>query len=62
MKKPDINRAHMPGAIRCFDLMPTIEISDEDAVKIAGFIYDGQFQRPGWYADHYRKEHGEDPK
>lgn len=62
VKKPEINRAHMPGAIRRFDLMPAIDISQEHSEKIAEFIYDGQFQRPGWYAEHYRQEHGEDPK
>ncbi len=47
-KEPDEARAHMPGAIRRFDLMPAVEISKEDALKIAGYIYDSQFDRPGW--------------
>lgn len=62
VKAPEESRAHMPGAIRRFELMPAIEISEADATKIAEFIFDGQFDRPGWYAQHYREEHGEDPK
>lgn len=61
-KDPSQARARMPGAIRRFGLMPAVELSDEDAAKIAEFIYDGQFDRPGWYADHYRQEHGKAPK
>lgn len=60
--KPDLNKVLMPGAVRRFELMPPVEISMDDARKIAQFIYDGKFERPGWYEQHYREEHGEAPK
>lgn len=60
--KPDPDKIMMPGAVRRFELMPPVEISLDDAKKIAEFIYDGQFERPGWYEQHYREEHGEAPK
>lgn len=61
LKAPAKERSLMPGAIRRFELMPPVEVSDADARKIAEFIYDAKFDVPGWYRQHYRQQHGKDP-
>jgi len=58
LKEPDEAKSHMPGAISKFGLMPALEVSDEDAVQIAEYLYAGDLEKPGWYDAHAQKEHG----
>ena len=62
VRSPDEKKSFMPGAVRRFGLMEPLDIDEPSARKIAEFIYSGEFQMPGWYAEHYRQEHGKDPQ
>ncbi len=60
--KPDAAKTRMPGAIRKFELMQAVEMGQDEAEKIAEFVYETDFQKPDWYKKHYREEHGKDPE
>ena len=62
LKAPSQEKSLMPGAIRKFDLMPALELEDSEVKAIAEFVYDGQFNTPGWYRKHYLEEHGKLPE
>ena len=59
LEEPNEAASLMPGAISRFELMPQIEVSADDAEKIAEYIHAGDFNEPGWYKEHYKQEHGE---
>lgn len=65
---PNQDYSLMPGAISRFKVMPPVDFGDdapksEEIVReIAAFIYSGGFNVPGWYAEHYREEHGKEFK
>lgn len=61
VKAPDPAAARMPGAVKKFGLMPALPLGDELLVEIAGWIYDTPMEKPNWYAEHYRREHGDEP-
>lgn len=48
----------MPGAISRFGLMPAVDISQQDLVAIAEFVFEEEMMKPGWYAKHYKEHHG----
>lgn len=52
----------MPGAIRRFGIMPPLELSEEDAIAIAEFVFDEKMEQPDWYAKHYNDNHGPNGK
>ncbi len=56
---PDIEKSLMPGAVRRFNLMPPLQLPEEDLEAIATFLYEANLQEPSWYEEHYRQEHGE---
>lgn len=58
---PSVENSRMPGAIGRFELMPDLELSEEDARAAAEFIFATDFSLPDWYAKHYEEEHGEAP-
>jgi len=60
VKKPSEDRAQMKGAVRRFGLMPMLPLSEADLKLIAEFIYDEELDQPGWYEEHYEKEHGKE--
>jgi mono/diheme cytochrome c family protein len=62
VKQPDASRSLMPGAVRRFGVMPALPYPEEQVRKVAGFLYDTNFKKPGWYRKHYEAEHGEPPK
>lgn len=62
IRAPAADRVLMPGAVRRFGLMEPVDIDAQSATKIAEFIFSARFDRPGWYAKHYREEHGKDPE
>jgi hypothetical protein len=51
----------MRGAVKKFGLMPAFPLADDVLEEIAGWIFDTPMNKPNWYAEHYRKEHGEEP-
>ncbi len=62
VKTPSKDYSLMPGAQMRFGLMPAIDMDEKEIRTIAEFIYDSKFDIPGWYAEHYREEHGKDPE
>ena len=37
-------------------------LSDEDLQAVAEYLYDTDMNLPAWYKEHYKEEHGEEPK
>lgn len=58
VEKQDEKKSLMRGAIRRFNLMPPVYVSKEDAVMIAGYIYDGEIDKPAGFDEHVEKMHG----
>ncbi|MGB0866444.1 MAG: hypothetical protein ACPGSC_08035 [Granulosicoccaceae bacterium] len=61
VKNPDSAKARMPGAVKKFGLMPALPLEQAVLTEIAAWIYDTPMEKPNWYAEHFRKEHGKAP-
>jgi|GEM_PF-2280599 mono/diheme cytochrome c family protein len=57
--KPTKEDALMPEAIEEFGLMAPMPLSEEQLQDISTFLGTAEFEKPGWYEQHYQKEHGE---
>ena len=62
VEKPDESNTLMRGAIRKFKLMPQLNVSNEDAEKIASYIFAGKIETPEGFAEHEEEEHGKKGK
>ena len=62
LEKPEHNKTLMPGAIRRFGVMPPLELEPNERQVLAKYIFETEFKMPGWYREHFRKEHGKDPQ
>jgi len=60
--KQDENNSLMRGAIRKFKIMPPLNVSKEDAEKIAAYIFAGKLEAPEGLEEHVKKEHGKKGK
>ncbi|MEW7977575.1 MAG: hypothetical protein AB2814_09090 [Candidatus Sedimenticola endophacoides] len=58
LERPDPNASLMPGALRRFGTMPRQELNAQQRRAVAAVLYDTPMEQPGWYREHYRKEHG----
>ena len=58
VKKPTEEASLMPGARIKFGIMPALPLPDEDLKQIADFLRHADLQKPGWYDQHYKEEHG----
>ena len=58
VKVRDEKTSLMSGAIRRFNVMPAVKVSDSDLTAIASFLYDARFNEPAWYKEHFEAEHG----
>jgi len=58
---PSEDDALMPGAVERFGLMSRLNLPEDQLKATSLFLAAGQFERPGWYAEHYAEEHGEAP-
>lgn len=56
--KPSEEAALMPGAVERFGLMAPMPLSKEQLHQISVFLGTGEFEKPGWYDQHYEEEHG----
>ncbi len=54
----DESKSLMRGAIRKFKLMPPITVAQEDAEKIAAYIYAGKIEKPQGFDEHVEEMHG----
>ncbi len=55
---PDEERTLMRGAIRHFNLMPKLDIPEEDVEQIASYLFDDNIPIPEAYRRHYEQNHG----
>ena len=58
LEKPEADKSLMKGAIRKFNLMPTITVSAGDAEKIATYMFEGTLEKPEGFDEHVKKKHG----
>lgn len=58
VEKQDENKSLMRGAIQKFKIMPPLAVAQEDAKKIAAFIYSGDIEKPEGFEEHVKEEHG----
>lgn len=58
LEAPDPAVSLMPGALRRFNVMPKLDLTDEDRENVAAFLFDANFKEPDWYREHFEKGHG----
>ncbi|NVK29366.1 MAG: hypothetical protein HWE20_00075 [Gammaproteobacteria bacterium] len=61
VKAPSAEKARMKGAIKKFGLMPALPYPEEDVRLVAEWLFEAKIDKPNWYDEHYRAEHGEAP-
>ncbi|MGB0743373.1 MAG: c-type cytochrome [Opitutales bacterium] len=57
--KPSKEDALMPGAVEKFGLMAPMPLAEEQLHQTSVFLGTAEFEKPGWYDQHYKEEHGE---
>ena len=62
VEKQDEEKSMMRGAIRKFNIMPPVNVANEDAEKIAAYIFAGNIEQPEGFKEHVEKEHGKQGK
>ncbi len=62
VEKQDEEKSMMRGAIRRFNIMPPVNVANEDAEKIAAYIFAGNIEEPKGFKEHVEKEHGKQGK
>ena len=55
---PSEEKSKMPGAVKRFGLMPTMNFSQEDLSAIAEYIYAADLEEPEWFKKHQEEMHG----
>lgn len=58
VQAPSREKAHMPGAVEKFGLMPAMPLGEEKLAALAGYIYDAELERPKGYDDKHGKGRG----
>ena len=56
LNNPSEEKSKMPGAIEQFNLMPKVNLSDEQFSKIAAYIYFSDIEKPDWFKKQYQEE------
>lgn len=51
-------KSKMPGAVKKFGKMPYIPYPDDAIAQIAEYLYDYEIEKPKWFDEHFKKEHG----
>jgi len=59
---PTEETALMKGAVKEFNIMPKPATKEADIKTIAAFMYDNELEQPEWFAEHFKKMHGEGGK
>jgi len=62
VEKQDPNKSLMRGAIQNFKIMPPLTVSQEDAKKIAAYIYAGEIEEIEGFKQHVEERHGKQGK
>ena len=55
---PKEENTRMPGAIRNYNLMPPLNLPEEDLKAIATFIYENDMDKPEWFDEHEKEMKG----
>jgi mono/diheme cytochrome c family protein len=58
VKRPSEDKALMPGAVRRFGLMPPMPLPDGTLRALAAYLTFADLDKPAWYDEHFREEHG----
>ncbi len=56
INNPDKEKSIMPGAVRNFNLMPPLQLSQADRQQIADYFWLATFAEPAWAAAHRQQE------
>lgn len=56
LNNPKAENSKMPGAIQRFGLMPAMQFSKAEVVKIAHYIFNTELEKPDWFDKHYEEE------
>ena len=56
---PSEEKSLMPGARRRFGLMPKLALSKTEVEDVARYLIHTEIEAPGWFEEHYQKEHGQ---
>ena len=62
VEKQDERKSLMRGAIRRFNLMPSISVARKEAEIIAAYIYQGDIEKPAGFDKHVEEQHGKHRK
>jgi cytochrome c553 len=58
VEKPTHEKAKLKGAVKRFGLMPYQPYQQKDIEAIAAFMYDYEIEKPEWFQEHWKKNHG----
>ena len=58
MQKPEEEKSLMKRAVKRFGLMPYVPYKEEDIKSIANYIYNNDLDKPEWFEEHKKQEHG----
>lgn len=61
LTRPDKANAKMPDAVKQFGLMPKMNVSEEQIIQIATYLYVTEIEKPDWFASQYAKEKAKYP-
>lgn len=56
LNNPGTATSKMPEAIKRFNLMPKMSLSDDQISKIAAYIYTTDLEKPEWFENNYAQE------
>ena len=58
LNSPSTDNSKMPGAVRRFNLMPKMNFTNDQISKIASYIFYTEIEKPDWFDEHFKEEHG----
>lgn len=58
INEPTEEKSKMPGARERFGMMPKLALSEVEVEDIARYLIHTEIEAPGWFEEHYQKEHG----
>lgn len=59
---PSEDISKMPGAIRKHGIMAKVDYPKETIAEIAEYLFSNTIEKPEWFDDHYKNQHGKNAK
>ena len=56
LNNPTEEKSKIPDAVKLYNIMPKMNLTEAQISKIALYIYHSEFEKPTWYANHYEAE------